>query len=55
MPKKNLSSDKDMSILKNEIWDCIRKEATKEAANEPILTSFLHTTILNHDGFASSL
>jgi serine O-acetyltransferase len=55
MPTQNLSPDKDMSILKTEIWDCIRKEATKEALNEPILTSFLHTTILNHDNFASSL
>ena len=55
MPTQNLSSDKDMSILKTEIWDCIRNEASKEAANEPILTSFLHTTILNHDDFALSL
>ncbi len=38
-----------------EIWSCIRREANKEAENEPILASFLHATILNHGDFASAL
>ena len=58
MPKQNSSSDKsdkDMSTLKAEIWDCIRNEASRESSREPILASFLHTTILNHEDFASAL
>ncbi|MEH6582221.1 MAG: serine O-acetyltransferase [Halioglobus sp.] len=30
------------------VWDRIRKETEQKAANEPILASFLHATILNH-------
>jgi serine O-acetyltransferase len=55
MPKQNLLSDNDMSNLSAEIWNCIRNEASKEAQSEPILASFLHTTILNHENFASAL
>ncbi len=45
----------DSSSLIADTWDCIRKEASKEAQREPILASFLHTTILNHQSFASAL
>lgn len=37
------------------IWDAIRKETAVEAANEPILASFLHATILNHDTMEAAL
>jgi serine O-acetyltransferase len=30
------------------IWERIREEATQHAGDEPILASFLHSTILNH-------
>ena len=30
------------------VWDRIRAETEKHAADEPILASFLHATILNH-------
>ena len=30
------------------LWSAIRKEAKKEAEEEPLLASFLHATILNH-------
>lgn len=30
------------------VWERIRKEAAKHASEEPILASFLHSTILNH-------
>jgi serine O-acetyltransferase len=37
------------------IWDTIREETAIEAANEPILASFLHATILNHDSMEAAL
>jgi serine O-acetyltransferase len=37
------------------IWDTIRQETAIEAANEPILASFLHATILNHDSMEAAL
>ena len=30
------------------VWDRIRSETEKHAQEEPILASFLHSTILNH-------
>ncbi|MBT8140120.1 MAG: serine O-acetyltransferase [Gammaproteobacteria bacterium] len=41
--------------LIDEIWDCIRREAEREAAHEPILASHLHATVLNHDKFSDAL
>jgi len=37
------------------LWQAIRAETTLEANNEPILASFLHATILNHDTLESAL
>ncbi len=37
------------------IWDRIRGETATEAAKEPILASFLHATILNHNDLESAL
>ena len=37
------------------IWDRIRSETRKAASVEPILASFLHATILNHDELECSL
>ena len=37
------------------IWNTIREETAIEAAGEPILASFLHATILNHDSMAAAL
>ncbi len=37
------------------VWDAIRKETELEAKKEPILASFLHATILNHDTLEASL
>lgn len=31
------------------VWDRIRTETQKHAQEEPVLASFLHSTILNHD------
>lgn len=37
------------------LWQTIRSEALQEANNEPLLTSFLHATILNHKSLQSAL
>ncbi len=34
---------------------CGRREAKAEAAQEPLLSSFYHASILSHDSFARSL
>ncbi|MFT5483084.1 MAG: serine O-acetyltransferase [Halieaceae bacterium] len=37
------------------VWQRIRKEAAIDAESEPILASFLHATILNHDSLETAL
>jgi serine O-acetyltransferase len=37
------------------VWDRIRKETAGHASDEPILASFLHATILNHDRLERAL
>ncbi|WP_261816155.1 serine O-acetyltransferase [Vibrio gallicus] len=38
-----------------QIWDCIIAEARQQAEQEPMLASFYHATIINHDSFAAAL
>lgn len=38
-----------------DLWPTIRREAEATSKGEPILSSFLHATILNHDDFAGAL
>ena len=45
--------DPDNSI--DLVWDLMRYEANEEAIREPILVSFLHSTILNHPTLESAL
>lgn len=37
------------------IWELLRYEAYREAQREPLLVSFLYSTILNHDSLESAL
>lgn len=37
------------------VWDLMRWEAFREAQREPLLVSFLYSSILNHDSLESSL
>ena len=37
------------------VWDLLRWEAYQEAQREPLLVSFLYSSILNHDSLESSL
>ena len=39
----------------DELWELVREEALTKAAGEPILGSYFHATILNHDSFGSAL
>ncbi len=37
------------------IWSAIRERALQRAATEPMLASFLHATVLNHDRFEDAI
>lgn len=37
------------------VWLVLRREAARDAATEPLLSSFLHACILSHDSFEQSL
>ncbi len=39
----------------DDVWLSIREAAAREAHNEPVLASFLHATILNHDRLEAAL
>jgi len=45
----------DPSVSRDAIWDLMRWEAHQEAQREPLLVSFLYSSILNHDSLESSL
>lgn len=40
---------------KDDLWALMRDEASAKAAEEPILGSYFHATVLNHDSFGSAL
>jgi len=44
-----------MEVAQQKLWKKIREEAWTSSANEPILASFFHSTILNHNSFKSAL
>tara|TARA_B100001750_G_scaffold239363_1_gene247304 strand:+ start:758 stop:1534 length:777 start_codon:yes stop_codon:yes gene_type:complete len=39
----------------NEVWEVITEETKKRAQAEPVLASFFHATVLEHDSFSSTL
>lgn len=43
------------SPIRDEVWERIRAEAAEEAGREPMLASFLHSTVLNHSTFEDCL
>lgn len=49
-----MQSSADFDGARN-LWAAIRREAESLVTQEPILGSFYHSTILNHDGFGSAL
>lgn len=40
---------------KDEVWNQVRLEASRDAQNEPALASFLHTVVLAHDNLEDAL
>mmetsp|Transcript_1387 Transcript_1387/g.1476 ORF Transcript_1387/g.1476 Transcript_1387/m.1476 type:complete len:543 (-) Transcript_1387:69-1697(-) len=48
-------TDYDESQNVDRVWDLLRKESRREADIEPLLVSFLYSTILNHDSLESAL
>lgn len=49
------TSQKSAPAVLDPLWQTIREETAHEAENEPILASFLHATILNHDTLEAAL
>ena len=45
----------DDPVFDDPIWDEIRAEVAREAQREPILASFLHATVLNHERLEDAL
>ncbi|MEO1984206.1 MAG: serine O-acetyltransferase, partial [Fuerstiella sp.] len=37
------------------VWESIRESAVENVRKEPMLASFLHATILNHDRFEDAV
>ncbi len=50
-----MQGKKKKGAVGDPIWAAIRKEVGKAAEREPILASFLHATILNHDSLEDAL
>ena len=44
-----------MACKQQQTWDKIRAEALSLVNEEPMLASFFHSTILNHDSLRSAL
>ena len=40
---------------KDLIWQALREEAAEDAANEPLLSGFLHGSVLSHSSFEQAL
>ncbi|HCP49034.1 MAG TPA: serine O-acetyltransferase, partial [Gammaproteobacteria bacterium] len=38
-----------------DVWEVMRSEAEGKATEEPILGSYFHATVLNHNSFRSAL
>lgn len=43
------------SVTADPVWESIRLQARQQADGEPVLASFLYTTILNHDSLEAAL
>jgi len=55
-PADILDAYRDLNVdTDGDIWRIMREEAQRKAAEEPILGSYFHATILNHDSFRAAL
>lgn len=55
MSNTSPQSSNVVSLSGDQTWSRMRVEAATAAASEPVLASFLHATILNHDSFRAAL
>jgi serine O-acetyltransferase len=55
MSNTSSQSTNVVSLSGDQTWSRMRVEAATAAASEPVLASFLHATILNHDSFKAAL
>ncbi len=55
MSKTSVNSSNVVSLSSDQTWSRMRVEAATAAASEPVLASFLHATILNHESFKAAL
>ena len=53
--EKLQSKPRDINSRQDPIWAKIREEVKYQAEKEPLLTSFLHTTVLKHDSLEDTL
>jgi len=51
----NVELSNVVELSSDQTWSRMRIEAASAAAQEPVLASFLHATILNHDSFEAAL
>jgi len=55
LPRQTVRNDDASAVDDAEVWRTMRDEAAAKAAEEPILGSYFHATILNHQSFRSAL
>ena len=55
LPRQTVRNDAASAVDDAEVWRTMRDEAAAKAAEEPILGSYFHATILNHQSFRSAL
>ncbi len=55
LPRQTVRNDAASAVDDAEVWRTMRTEAAAKAAEEPILGSYFHATILNHQSFRSAL
>ncbi len=51
----SIERTKDDIALVGGVWEVMRSEAEDKAIEEPILGSYFHATVLNHDSFRAAL
>lgn len=50
-----MTATESSAVDQDSLWTTIRAETQHEASREPVLASFLHATILNHDSLEAAL
>lgn len=55
MAKPSADQSNVIALSQDQTWSKMRIEAASAAASEPVLASFLHATILNHESFEIAL